>query len=69
VEDPAPAGNRRGSVEMLERLSGTIEALGTRPVIDWTFEMQDIVAALRYLESGRHIGTVVVRVTGSNFRS
>jgi len=53
---------------MLERLSGSIEALGTRLVIDWTF-VQDIVAALRYLESGRHIGTVVVRVTGSNFRS
>jgi NADPH:quinone reductase-like Zn-dependent oxidoreductase len=31
-------------------------------VIDRTFEMQDIVSALKYLESGRHVGKVVVRV-------
>ena len=54
-----------GSVEMLERLSGTIEALGIRPVIDRTFEMEDVVAALKYIESGRHIGKIIVRVNGS----
>jgi NADPH:quinone reductase-like Zn-dependent oxidoreductase len=57
-----------GSVEMLERMNGTIEALGIRPVIDRTFEMQEIVPALKYLESGRHVGKVVVRVGGSDAR-
>jgi NADPH:quinone reductase-like Zn-dependent oxidoreductase len=50
------------SVEMLERMIGTLEALQIRPVIDRTFEMQDIVSALKYLESGRHVGKVVIRV-------
>jgi NADPH:quinone reductase-like Zn-dependent oxidoreductase len=54
-----------GSVEMFERMVGTIENLEIRPVIDRTFDMQDIVAALKYLESGRHVGKVVVRVSGS----
>jgi NADPH:quinone reductase-like Zn-dependent oxidoreductase len=59
-----------GSVEMLERMvstlemTSTLEALHIRPVIDRTFEMQDIVSALKYLESGRHVGKVVVRVDG-----
>lgn len=52
-----------GSVEMLERMSGTIETLGIRPVIDRIFPVQEIVPALRYLESGRHLGKVVVRVS------
>jgi NADPH:quinone reductase-like Zn-dependent oxidoreductase len=51
-----------GSVEMLERMIGTLEALHIRPVIDRTFAMQDIVSALKYLQSGRHIGKVVIRV-------
>jgi NADPH:quinone reductase-like Zn-dependent oxidoreductase len=51
-----------GSVEMLERMIGTLEALQIRPVIDRTFDMQDIVSALKYLESGRHVGKVVIRV-------
>jgi len=55
-------------VEMLERMvstlemTSTLEALQIRPVIDRTFEMRDIVSALKYLESGRHVGKVVVRV-------
>jgi NADPH:quinone reductase-like Zn-dependent oxidoreductase len=51
-----------GSVEMFERMIDTLEALQIKPVIDRTFAMRDIVSALRYLESGRHIGKVVVRV-------
>jgi NADPH:quinone reductase-like Zn-dependent oxidoreductase len=52
-----------GSVEMLERMNGTIETLGIRPVIDRVFEMHDIVAALEYLASGQHVGKVVVRTS------
>ncbi len=51
-----------GSVEMLERMIGTLEALQIRPVIDRIFELQDIVSALKYLESGRHVGKVVIHV-------
>jgi NADPH:quinone reductase-like Zn-dependent oxidoreductase len=51
-----------GSVEMLERMNGTIETLGIHPVIDRAFEMRDIVAALEYLASGQHIGKIVVRM-------
>jgi NADPH:quinone reductase-like Zn-dependent oxidoreductase len=54
-----------GSVEMFERMVGTIENLDIKPVIDRTFDMPDIVAALKYLESGRHVGKVVVRVSDS----
>jgi NADPH:quinone reductase-like Zn-dependent oxidoreductase len=52
-----------GSVEMFDRMNGTIETLGIRPVIDRTFEMHHIVEALKYLESGQHVGKVVVRVS------
>jgi NADPH:quinone reductase-like Zn-dependent oxidoreductase len=51
-----------GSVEMFERMIDWLEALQIKPVIDRTFEMQDIVSALKYLESGRHVGKVVVHV-------
>jgi NADPH:quinone reductase-like Zn-dependent oxidoreductase len=46
---------------MFERMIGMIEHLGIRPVIDETFEMQDIAAALEYLKSGRHVGKVIVK--------
>jgi len=52
-----------GSVEMLERMIGTIETLGIRPVIDRAFEMHDIVPALEYLASGQHVGKIVVRMS------
>jgi NADPH:quinone reductase-like Zn-dependent oxidoreductase len=52
-----------GSVEMFERMNGTIEALGIRPVIDRAFGMHDIVPALEYLASGQHIGKIVVRMS------
>jgi NADPH:quinone reductase-like Zn-dependent oxidoreductase len=51
-----------GSVEMFERMNEMIDALHIRPVIDRTFQMQDIAGALRYLESARHVGKVVVTV-------
>jgi hypothetical protein len=39
-------------------LSGSAFALSSTR----TFEMRDIVAALKYLESGQHIGKTVIRV-------
>jgi NADPH:quinone reductase-like Zn-dependent oxidoreductase len=52
-----------GSVEMFERMNCTIETLGIRPLIDRVFEMRDVVAALKYLASGQHIGKIVVRMS------
>jgi NADPH:quinone reductase-like Zn-dependent oxidoreductase len=51
-----------GSVEMFERMLGMIEHLGIRPVIAGVFEMQEIAAALAHLQSGRHVGKIVIRV-------
>jgi NADPH:quinone reductase-like Zn-dependent oxidoreductase len=55
-----------GSVEMFERMNGTIETLGIRPLVDRAFGMQDVGKALEYLQAGRHVGKVVITVgTGS----
>jgi NADPH:quinone reductase-like Zn-dependent oxidoreductase len=51
-----------GSVEMFERMNGMIDTLAIKPVIDRTFDMEEIAAALMYLESGRHFGKVVIKV-------
>ena len=34
-----------------------------RPVIDRTYELEDIVEAVRYVESGQKTGNVVLRVS------
>jgi NADPH:quinone reductase-like Zn-dependent oxidoreductase len=51
-----------GSVEMFERMIGMIEHLGIRPTIDSAFEMQDVAAALEYLQCGHHLGKVIIKV-------
>jgi NADPH:quinone reductase-like Zn-dependent oxidoreductase len=45
---------------MFERMNGTIDALGIRAVIDRKFPMLELVAALTYLESGHHVGKIVI---------
>jgi len=54
-----------GSMEMFERMCAMIEALGIHPVIDRTFSMCDVDAALRYLESGQHVGKILIRIDGA----
>jgi hypothetical protein len=56
-------GTVGGSVEMFERMNGTIESLDIRPVIDRGFELHDIVPGLEYLESGQYIDKIIVRVS------
>lgn len=41
-----------------------IEAGRVKPVIDEVFRFEDIVAAHRHMEAGRHIGKIVVRMSG-----
>jgi NADPH:quinone reductase-like Zn-dependent oxidoreductase len=43
-----------------EALLSAMDASGTRPVIDSTFAFDDLLAALRHLESGNHFGKIIV---------
>ncbi len=51
-----------GSVEMFEAMNGAITANKLGPVIDRTFLFEQAREALRYMESGRHFGKIVIRV-------
>jgi NADPH:quinone reductase-like Zn-dependent oxidoreductase len=42
-----------------------VEAGSYRPVVDRTYELEEIVEATRYVESGRKTGNVVLRVGGA----
>lgn len=46
----------------LNYVSGRLAAAGFRPVIDRVFELNDIVAAYRYMIASDHKGKIVVRV-------
>lgn len=51
-----------GSVAMFEEMNRAVSATRLRPVIDRTFPFEQSREALRYLESGKHFGKVVIRV-------
>ena len=51
-----------GSRAMFDRTLDAMEAEGTEPVVDRTFGFGEAREAYRYVESGDHLGTVVVRV-------
>lgn len=46
----------------LERVAALAEAGAVRPVVDRTYDLDDIVAAHRYVDTGRKRGAVVVRI-------
>lgn len=48
--------NRRSQEDMVK----AIELSGMQPVIDKSFELQDLADAFRYQESGKHFGKIVV---------
>jgi NADPH:quinone reductase-like Zn-dependent oxidoreductase len=58
VAFPLPRANR----EVIEFLRARLERGELTPVIDRTYVLGDIVAAFRYVETGRKTGNVVVRV-------
>jgi NADPH:quinone reductase-like Zn-dependent oxidoreductase len=41
---------------------GTMEKAQMRPVIDSTFAFEDALTAFARIESGRHLGKIVIRV-------
>jgi NADPH:quinone reductase-like Zn-dependent oxidoreductase len=51
-----------GSRAMFEAMNRAIALHGLRPVVDRVFEFDEAPAALKYLESGAHVGKVVIRV-------
>ena len=51
-----------GSREMFEDMNRAITVNQMRPVIDRTFQFDEAVQALEYLESGKHFGKVCIRV-------
>ncbi|KWR75138.1 zinc-dependent alcohol dehydrogenase family protein [Cupriavidus sp. IDO] len=51
-------GSRTDQLEMIR----AIESLGVRPVIDSSFQLQQLPAAFRHQEAGRHFGKIVVEI-------
>jgi NADPH:quinone reductase-like Zn-dependent oxidoreductase len=51
-----------GSREMFEAMNRAISLHQLRPVVDRVFPFEEARDALRYLESGKHFGKVVIRV-------
>ena len=65
-------GSRRGTVgigryrkEDLVLVKELVDAGKYRPVIDRTYELDEIVEATRYVESGQKTGNVALRVSES----
>ena len=51
-----------GSREMFQEMNRTISLHGIKPVIDTLFPFGEAREALRYLESGAHMGKVVIEI-------
>jgi NADPH:quinone reductase-like Zn-dependent oxidoreductase len=51
-----------GSRDMFEEMNRAISLHRLRPVVDRVFDFDDARDALRYMESGKHFGKVVIKV-------
>ncbi len=56
-------GITSGSRKMLEEFVDAIEVGGFEPIIDRVFDFDEAPEAYRYLDSGSHIGKVVIKVS------
>jgi NADPH:quinone reductase-like Zn-dependent oxidoreductase len=65
----ARLGIGRYRKEDLLLIKGLVEAGKYRPVIDRTYELDEIVEAVRYVESGQKTGNVVLRVSPPQSRA
>lgn len=52
-----------GSRDMFEALNASVSAHTMKPVVDQVFPFEDAPAAMRHMESGKHFGKVVIRVS------
>ena len=53
----------RASGEQLERLGALVDQGVIKPVLDKVFSLEAAAEAISYVESGRAVGKVVIRVT------
>jgi len=58
VRFPFPVIDRR----MVERIAGLLADGRFRPLVDRSYPLDNVVEAYRYAESGRKLGSVVLRV-------
>jgi NADPH:quinone reductase-like Zn-dependent oxidoreductase len=54
-----------GSRAMLEKVVGFVATAGVQPVVDRVFDFDHAADAYRYMESGAHVGKVVVAVSAA----
>ena len=52
-----------GSREMFEEMNRAIGLAGLRPVVDRVFGFEEVLDAMRYMESGAHFGKVCIKVS------
>jgi NADPH:quinone reductase-like Zn-dependent oxidoreductase len=52
----------RASGEQLEKISALVDQGAIRPILDKTFSLEGAAEAVSYVESGRAVGKVVIRV-------
>ena len=55
-------GIETGSREMFEEMNKFIEENQIKPIIDRIFEFEEFADALKYLETGKHFGKIVLRM-------
>lgn len=51
------------SGEQLEKIGALVDQGAIRPILDKTFSLEAAAEAVSYVESGRAVGKVVIRVT------
>jgi NADPH:quinone reductase-like Zn-dependent oxidoreductase len=54
---------RRANAQMFEAMNRAIALSGLKPIIDKVFSFDDAPAAYRYLQSAKHFGKVVIRLS------
>jgi NADPH:quinone reductase-like Zn-dependent oxidoreductase len=59
VQSSASARYRREDLQLVKEL---VEAGTYRPLIDRTYDLNEIVEAARYVEAGQKTGNVVLRI-------
>jgi NADPH:quinone reductase-like Zn-dependent oxidoreductase len=52
----------RASGEQLEKIGALVDQGAIRPILDKTFSLEAAAEAVSYVESGRAVGKVVIRV-------
>lgn len=60
--EPGPGDLMRASGEQLAKITALVDDGVIKPVLDKTFSLDGAAEAISYVESGRAVGKVVIRV-------